>query len=316
MYKTNLAKFEDIEQMMNEVIEAKNVYLEALEKRNKYTKEMRSKYMLLSNRYTSVFKLLTELKNKKELKEKEDKILEKELDKVLYNLNERLAENFNLEIKKDIIFIKKIREEKLNIDTILSVKPIISKYNLNKAVFDRYLKDYSSSYDEDLISILNLWCTEAKKTIDIGFRNFKDNFHDKTELNLITKEIINITEPVKDKEIRKVYKLINPILINAKIEETRRPDNKYLLSKIQPIRSSGNMFFKAKNTSKSQILCENFALSVAKVRRVLLEENEYKSVNNAFNKLDESFQEFLNYMNERYYQRGGTPENYHGHDSR
>ncbi|MBJ8312942.1 hypothetical protein JGZ20_13025, partial [Staphylococcus pseudintermedius] len=86
---------------------------------------------------------------------------------------------------------------------------------------------------------------------------------------------------------------------------------------LNPIKSAGLEYFQSKNkNSYSYDLNVAFAKEVAYARRALLEDREYIGTRNAFNRLNTAFDELSSYMYERFYQLGGVPENYHGHENR
>ena len=100
-------------------------------------------------------------------------------------------------------------------------------------------------------------------------------------------------------------------------ERGKRPDPQPLLDLLNPIKSAGLEYFQSKNrNSASYDLNVAFAKEVAYTRRALLEDREYIGTRNAFNRLNTAFEELSGYMYERFYQLGGTPVNYHGHDDR
>ncbi|HDE6301444.1 TPA: hypothetical protein PDR50_002939 [Staphylococcus aureus] len=100
-------------------------------------------------------------------------------------------------------------------------------------------------------------------------------------------------------------------------ERGKRPNPEPLLDLLNPIKSAGLEYFQSKNRqSESYDLNVAFAKEVAYTRRALLENREYIGTRNAFNRLKSTFQELSSYMYERFYQLGGQPKNYHGHEDR
>ena len=96
-----------------------------------------------------------------------------------------------------------------------------------------------------------------------------------------------------------------------------RPDPQQLLEVLPPVKSADLQYWQS-NRRKSEGYALNmiFAKEVAYTRRALLEDREFIGTRNAFNRLNNAYEELSEYMYERYHELGGTPYNYHGHMDR
>ncbi|EHV5288590.1 hypothetical protein K0T85_002426 [Staphylococcus pseudintermedius] len=319
MAKTNLDKFLVIEEMMNEAQGLLEPYLARLEERYEYMNVLRKEYSNLSHVLGKVQQRVIKQGDKLEI--------DADVKNVAQSAIERIDERIEA-IKEDLYdedsqpIIKQLEQARENLDGNLDEDSIGEAWKLLKV---RKIEIEELNVLMDLIDAMEEGKQDASesivKKIDrlrseyiSGFVRYREGLEQGEDIQKEVDEVIGDLEDggyVKETEM---LAEVRPSIID---ERSLRPDPQPLLDLLNPIKSAGLEYFQSKNkNSYSYDLNVAFAKEVAYARRALLEDREYIGTRNAFNRLNTAFDELSSYMYERFYQLGGVPENYHGHENR
>lgn len=322
MPSTNLDKFYAIERIMEEFNGLKEEYLKSLEERYEYMNEYRREYR-------SLVRAINEIEKRLEITQKDD-----EEDEEI----EILKKNARVNAQRHIEII----EEKEDTDPYYDSKD--SKKSLNELIQALYrtvdishLESAQKSLARNGISLdglqLLIEVLESKKDND----NEEQRRRILTLVNMVKSDYLGSFKGYRNAletgEVGESFNDIFKVLAQLEYDEEaglmadalpdyedvrrERPDPQQLLEVLPPVKSADLQYWQS-NRRKSEGYALNmiFAKEVAYTRRALLEGREYVGTRNAFNRLNNAYEELSNYMYERYHELGGTPYNYHGHMDR
>ena len=319
MAKSNLDKFLEIESMMEEAKRLMAPYEEALEDRYAYMNELRREYSNLSHTLGRIEQNLNKRSN--ELEEDEDvkSVVKAALSKLDAQIEAIEEENQYGEQNDAVKQLKRAREQlegKIDEGNISTAWRIVKARNVDIEEIDVLMDliDAMKGKGEDVKKSIISRINNVQSEYTSSFVTFRSAYDNGVDVSRIVSGIISELEDAG-------YSQEAQILEDAKPSTTGErgviPNPQPLLNVLNPIKSAGLEYFQSKNrNSESHALNVAFAKEVAYTRRALLENREYKGTNSAFNRLTKAFDNLSSYMYERFYQLGGKPVNYHGHDDR
>lgn len=318
MAVTNLDKFKEIEKNMEQFQLLKEEYLKSLLARHEYMNEYRSEYRRLINTVQTIKKSLHNKIEKIEEYKVLIKVVKKQIEARIEYLREEeaksLYEDYNCQIKalKEYINMLYVGVER---DYLIDMQNYLIKEQVKSAELQILIDDYSSDQENkrDIESLLGL-IKSAQNEYLSSFKIYRKACEESEDVYESFNDIFDVLiEFGYDSESDELSEAL------PDIEETRklRPDPQPLLDIIKPVKSAGLEYFQSKNrNSNAYDYNIIFARETAYTRRALLEDREYIGTRNAFERLEKAFNDLSEYMYERYYQLGGTPINFHGHDDR
>lgn len=320
MAKNNLEKFQEIESMMEEAKVLMKPYEDALEERYEYMNELRREYSNLSHTLGRLEQSLKKQSN--ELEEDEDvkTVVKAANDKLSTHIEAIEEENQYGERNDTVKQLKRAREQ---LEGKVDVGNIETAWRITKArgidieeinvLMDLMDAMKSNKQDDVIQSVINKIMRVQNEYVSsfVTYRKAHDEGID------VTSMITSIINELEDGGYEKEAQALEDAKPSTTEERGGRPNPEPLLNVLNPIKSAGLEYFQSKNrNSDSHTLNAAFAKEVAYTRRALLENREYKGTNSAFNRLNTAFDNLSEYMYERFYQLGGKPINYHGHDDR
>ena len=319
MAKSNLDKFLEIESMMEEAKRLMAPYEEALEERYAYMNELRREYSNLSHTLGRIEQSLNKQSN--ELEEDEDikNVVKAALSKLDTQIEAIEEENQYGEQNDAVKQLKRAREQlegKIDEGNISTAWRIVKARNVNIEEIDVLmdLMDAMKGKGEDVKKAIISRINSVQSEYTTSFVTFRNAYDEGVD---VSKVISGIISELEDAGYTQEAQSLEEAKPSTTEERGLRPDPQPLLDILTPIRSAGLKYFQSNNNkSESYSLNINFANEVRYTRRALLEDREYVGTNNAFDRLITAFDELSDYMYDRFYQLGGNPENYHGHENR
>lgn len=319
MPSTNLDKFYAIERIMEEFNGLKENYLKSLEERYEYMNEYRREYR-------SLVRAINEIEKRLETTEKDDEVIEVLKKNARINAQKQI-ESIEEQRETNPYFDPEDSEESLKrlvnalyrnvgIDYLESVQKSLEKNNIDveglQLLIDTLESDEEHENKEQKRKILSL--IDMAKSDYLG--SFKD-YRNALETGEVGESFNDIFKVLAQLGYDEEAGLMADALPDYEDVRRERPDPQQLLEVLPPVKSADLQYWQS-NRRKSEGYALNmvFAKEVAYTRRALLEDREFIGTRNAFNRLNNAYEELSGYMYERYHELGGTPYNYHGHMDR
>lgn len=319
MPSTNLAKFYAIERIMEEFNGLKENYLKSLEERYEYMNEYRREYR-------SLVRAINEIEKRLETTEKDDEVIEVLKKNARINAQKQI-ESIEEQREANPYFDSKDSKESLErlvnalyrnvgIDYLESIQKSLEKNNIDvdglQLLIDTLENDKEHDDREQKQKILSL--IDMAKSDYLG--SFKD-YRNALETGEVGEAFNDIFKVLAQLGYDEEAGLMADALPDYEDVRRERPDPQQLLEVLPPVKSADLQYWQS-NRRKSEGYALNmiFAKEVAYTRRALLEDREFIGTRNAFNRLNNAYEELSEYMYERYHELGGTPYNYHGHMDR
>lgn len=318
MVKTNLDKFIEIENMMNEAESHMSEYENKLKERYDYMNNLRREHGIILHNLSVVQKKLSKKINTLNFDENVKAVSKDAINKINQQIEIFQEDMYESENQK-VLNLKKAKEHlqgKLHIENIKECLNLLTACNVNieeVQALNEYADAIKDEIEDSRANILKMIERVRNEYLN-SFVNYRKALEEDNDIEHKMVEIINALEKEDFSEEAGLLLEVKPEINEAR---SKRPETDTLLNLLNPIKSAGLEYFQSKNkNSASYDLNAKFAKEVAYARRALLENREYIGTRNAFNRLKNAFEELSNYMYERYHQLGGTPNNYHGHDDR
>ncbi|QDW97535.1 hypothetical protein DWB88_13395 (plasmid) [Staphylococcus warneri] len=319
MPSTNLDKFYAIERIMEEFNGLKENYLKSLEERYEYMNEYRREYR-------GLVRAINEIEKRLETTEKDDEVIEVLKKNARINAQKQI-ESIEEQRETNPYFDPEDSEESLKrlvnalyrnvgIDYLESVQKSLEKNNIDvdglQLLIDTLESDEEHENKEQKRKILSL--IDMAKSDYLG--SFKD-YRNALETGEVGESFNDIFKVLAQLGYDEEAGLMADALPDYEDVRRERPDPQQLLEVLPPVKSADLQYWQS-NRRKSEGYALNmvFAKEVAYTRRALLEDREFIGTRNAFNRLNNAYEELSGYMYERYHELGGTPYNYHGHMDR
>lgn len=319
MPSTNLDKFYAIERIMEEFNGLKENYLKSLEERYEYMNEYRREYR-------SLVRAINEIEKRLETTEKDDEVIEVLKKNARINAKKQL-ESIEEQRETDPYYDPKNSGKVLNglvnalyrnvgIDYLESIQKSLEKNNIDvdglQLLIDTLESDEEHDDRDQKQKILSL--IDMAKSDYLG--SFKD-YRNALETGEVGESFNDIFKVLAQLGYDEEAGLMADALPDYEDVRRERPDPQQLLEVLPPVKSADLQYWQS-NRRKSEGYALNmiFAKEVAYTRRALLEDREFIGTRNAFNRLNNAYEELSEYMYERYHELGGTPYNYHGHMDR
>lgn len=319
MPSTNLDKFYAIERIMEEFNGLKENYLKSLEERYEYMNEYRREYR-------SLVRAINEIEKRLETTEKDDEVIEVlkknariNAQKQIESIEEQRETNpyFDPKDSKEILEgLVNALYKNVGIDYLESIQKSLEKNNIDvdglQLLIDTLESDEEHENKEQKRKILSL--IDMAKSDYLG--SFKD-YRNALETGEVGESFNDIFKVLAQLGYDEEAGLMADALPDYEDVRRERPDPQQLLEVLPPVKSADLQYWQS-NRRKSEGYALNmvFAKEVAYTRRALLEDREFIGTRNAFNRLNNAYEELSEYMYERYHELGGTPYNYHGHMDR
>lgn len=312
MPSTNLDKFYAIERIMEEFNGLKENYLKSLEERYEYMNEYRREYR-------SLVRAINEIEKRLETTEKDDEVIEVLKKNARINAQKQIETNpyFDPKDSKEILEgLVNALYKNVGIDYLESIQKSLEKNNIDvdglQLLIDTLENDKEHDDREQKQKILSL--IDMAKSDYLG--SFKD-YRNTLETGEVGESFNDIFKVLAQLEYDEEAGLMADALPDYEDVRRERPDPQQLLEVLPPVKSADLQYWQS-NRRKSEGYALNmiFAKEVAYTRRALLEDREFIGTRNAFNRLNNAYEELSEYMYERYHELGGTPYNYHGHMDR
>ncbi|WP_436962402.1 hypothetical protein [Staphylococcus shinii] len=316
MYKTNLTKFEEIQEMMEKFNDLSVEYEKVLHSRYEYMSDYRNEYTKLLRTINDLkARLYKEIDNDEEVKEVKEGII-KAFEKQIRRYTELSKEEAYTDYQKEINaleyalnIVKKAKDKRFVEDAITELEN--SKVESNQMNDLLELIKRNDSEEEEKIKSIIMIINAAEEDYLSGFKAYREACENKEEVFEAFDDIFNLL-------INLGYEYEASILARGlpDLEEQRkeRPDPEELLDVLKPIKSAGLEYWKSNRTNAFAYDYNiAFAREVSYTRRALLEDREYIGTKNAFERLNAAYDNLKGYMEEKYTQLGGTPYNHHGH---
>lgn len=321
MGKSNFDKYREIESMMDQFLALEATYLDKLKERYDYMSEYRSEYNKLKRAVNS---------SKTDLEEKEvSKISEDEKNALIESVKNKL--NKQIERHTEILEQETSIRSKQAIDVLNealnTIRKGISKKQLERINNELIGVKVFIEEIESLILIISKEKTSKKKIanaiglLEAAYSEYLSSFR---EYRLACENRDGIVETFED-----IYKVLMGLGFESEAKRLRnalpdyndqkrmRPNADELLEILKPFKSNELVYWQSNNrNSDSYEYNKQLSESVSKTRATLLRNAEYKGTENAFKDLKKDYYNLKSYMEDRFYQLGGTPKNYHGHDDR
>lgn len=319
MPSTNLDKFYAIERIMEEFNGLKENYLKSLEERYEYMNEYRREYR-------SLLRAINEIEKRLETTEKDDEVIEVlkknariNAQKQIESIEEQRETNSYFDPKDSKEILERLVNalyKNVGIDYLESIQKSLEKNNIDvdglQLLIDTLENDKEHDDREQKQKILSL--IDMAKSDYLG--SFKD-YRNTLETGEVGESFNDIFKVLAQLEYDEEAGLMADALPDYEDVRRERPDPQQLLEVLPPVKSADLQYWQS-NRRKSEGYALNmiFAKEVAYTRRALLEDREFIGTRNAFNRLNNAYEELSEYMYERYHELGGTPYNYHGHMDR
>ncbi|WP_193018633.1 hypothetical protein [Staphylococcus equorum] len=320
MAKTNYDKFLKIETMMDEARELMQPYEDALKERYDYMNELRREYSNLSHALGRIEQSLQKQSN--ELEEDEDvKTVVKAANDKLSTHIEAIEEDNQYGERNDAV--KQLKRAKEQLEGKVDVGNIETAWRITKArgidieeinVLMDLMDAMKSNKQDDVIQSVISKIVNVQNEYVSSFVTYRNSYDEEIDVASIIASIINELEDGGYEKEAQTLEDAKPSTTEAR---GKRPNPEPLLDILKPIKSAELLYFQSNNKkSESYSLNKAFAYEVGYTRRALLEDREYKGTESAFDRLNTAYDNLSGYMYERFYQLGGDPKNYHGHDDR
>lgn len=316
MYKTNLAKFEEIQTMMETFNELSVEYEKGLHSRYEYMSDYRNEYTKLLRTINDLKeRLYQKIDNDEEIKEVAEgvvKAFKKRIERYTELSKEEAYTDYRKEIKAleyALNIVKKNKDKRLIEDAINELEN--SKVESDEIYDLLELIKRNDSVEEEKIKSIIMIINAAEEDYLSGFKAYRKACENKEEVFEAFDDIFNLL-------INLGYEYEASILARSlpDLDEQRkeRPDPEELLDVLKPIKSAGLEYWKSNRTNAFAYDYNiAFAKEVHYTRRALLEDREYIGTRNAFQRLNAAYDNLKGYMEEKYTQLGGKPYNHHGH---
>lgn len=321
MGKSNLDKYKEIETMMDQFLALESTYLAKLKERYDYMSEYRSEYNKLKRVVNTALADLREKEARRINKDEQNALTESiksKLNKQIERHTEVAEHETSVRSKQAIVVLtealnmlrkgtSKKQLERIN-DELKGVKVFVgemedlilsfSRANASKKKIDNAIGLLETAYSEYLSTFreYRLACENRDGIVE----TFED----------VHKVLIGLGFESEATKLRKALPDYND-------QKRMRPNADELLEIIKPFKSNDLVYWQSNNkNSNAYAYNKQLSKSISKTRATLLRNAEYKGTEKAFKELKADYFNLKSYMEERYYQLGGTPKNFHGHDNR
>ncbi|PTU86816.1 hypothetical protein BUZ62_06560 [Staphylococcus pasteuri] len=319
MPSTNLDKFYAIERIMDEFNGLKEEYLKSLEERYEYMNEYRREYR-------SLVRAINEIEKRLEITQKDDEEIEFLKKNARINA-QRHIESIEEQEDTDPYYDSKDNKKRLNeliqalyrtvdISHLESAQKSLARNGINLDGLQLLIEVLESNKDNDneeqrrrILTLVNM----VKSDYLDSFKDYRNSL----ETGEVGESFNDIFKVLDQLGYDEEAELMAGALPDYEDVRRERPDPQQLLEVLPPVKSADLQYWQS-NRRKSEGYALNmiFAKEVAYTRRALLEDREFIGTRNAFNRLNNAYEELSEYMYERYHELGGTPYNYHGHMDR
>lgn len=319
MNKSNLDKYYDIESMMEEFEELKAPYLEALEERYEYMKELRREYSNLSHTMGRIQQQLEKASDGLEVDEDVRIVTNQAIERIDEHIEALEEDNQYGDNKGSISRLKHARgqlEGNIDAESIETVWRLLKAMRIEVEEVDvlMELAETTGSGGQDIAQSIVNDIERVRSEYTGSFVMYRQALEDGED---VKQEIENIIARLEDAGYSKEADTLTGAKPDISEERGIRPNPQPLLDILKPIKSAGLEYFQSGNKqSESYDLNHEVAKKVAYARRALLENREYVGTESAFDSLETAYSDLDAYMKDRFYQLNGTPKNYHGHDDR
>lgn len=319
MPSTNLDKFYAIERIMEEFNGLKEEYLKSLEERYEYMNEYRREYR-------SLVRAINEIEKRLEITQKDDEEIEV-LKKNARIDAQRHIESIEEQEDTDPYYDSKDSKKRLNeliqalyrtvdISHLESAQKSLVRNGINLGGLQLLIEILEGNKDNDNEEQRRRILTLVNMVKSDYLDSFKD-YRNALETGEVGESFNDIFKVLAQLGYDEEAGLMADALPDYEDVRRERPDPQQLLEVLPPVKSADLQYWQS-NRRKSEGYTLNmiFAKEVAYTRRALLEDREFIGTRNAFNRLNNAYEELSEYMYERYHELGGTPYNYHGHMDR
>lgn len=167
------------------------------------------------------------------------------------------------------------------------------------------------SPDEDtLLKSIELQTSGLNSQLS-SYRNFKMS-NDKTETLLQLKQLIT-TVSALDIDSNAISSLNTAVDSLLSLKQPQKPDPLPLIEIIHVIRNPKNYI--SRGYTILDVVKPVYA-ALTRLRKGLVNHAKYRGMNNSWQHYVNTMDNLNDYYQQRYWQKGGTPYNFHGHDSR
>lgn len=321
MPKSNLDKFREIEKMMDQFLILESDYLNKLQERYDYMSEYRAEYNKLKR---SVISAKSDLESKETIKISSDEknslieMIKRKLHKQIERYME--SEEYEMSIKS---------KQTINVlnDALNTLRKGVTNKRLEHMneelidinVFIVEIENLIVAISKENVSRKNI--KEAINLLEVAYSEYLSTFR---EYRLACENRDGIVETFED--IHKVLTglgfeseatRIRKALPDYNDQKRMRPNADELLEIIKPFKSNDLVYWQSNNNNSDAYgYNKQLSKSISKTRATLLRNAEYKGTEKDFKELKTDYFNLKSYMEEKYYQLGGTPNNFHGHDKR
>lgn len=321
MPKSNLDKFREIEKMMDQFLILESDYLNKLHERYDYMSEYRAEYNKLKR---SVISAKSDLESKETIKISSDEknslieMIKRKLHKQIERYME--SEEYEMSIKS---------KQTINVlnDALNTLRKGVTNKRLEHMneelidinVFIVEIENLIVAISKENVSRKNI--KEAINLLEVAYSEYLSTFR---EYRLACENRDGIVETFED-----IHKVLTGLGFESEATRLRkalpdyndqkrmRPNADELLEIIKPFKSNDLVYWQSNNNNSGAYgYNEQLSKSISKTRATLLRNAEYKGTEKAFKELKTDYFNLKSYMEEKYYQLGGTPNNFHGHDKR
>lgn len=319
MAKSNLDKFLEIEEMMDEAEGLMEPYLRSLEDRYEYMNVLRKEYSDLSHTIGRIQQRLEQDTDEFEVDDDVKAVANGAIERIDGHIEVIEEENGYEDNNVSLNRLKLAREQlegKIDADSISSVWRTLKSLRISIEEVDVLMElvEAMGGGNKDVKQSIISQISRVRSEYISSFVTYRQALEQGED---VRQEIEYIIGDLEDAGFAKEADELTDAKPDIGEERGKRPNPEPLLDLLNPIKSAGLEYFQSKNRqSESYDLNAAFAKEVAYTRRALLENREYIGTRNAFNRLKSTFQELSSYMYERFYQLGGQPKNYHGHEDR
>ena len=319
MAKSNLDKFREIEGMMEEAEGLMEPYKEALEARYEYMNVLRKEYSNLSHTLGRIEQQIMQEASEIEVDEDVKVVSHNALERIDEHIEAIEEDNKYGEDNNTLEELKRAREQleaKIDADSISNVYRILNTMGITVEEINVLMDVVDAVRSENKDAAQNIIRRIERVRIEYvsSFVDYRESLEQGEDVAAEIQDVINSLE---DAGFSRYVDELTDAKPDISEERGKRPNPEPLLDILNPIKSAGLQYFQSNNrNSESYDLNVAFAKEVAYTRRALLENREYIGTRNAFERLTSAFSDLSDYMYARYYQLGGEPVNYHGHDDR
>lgn len=321
MPKSNLDKFREIEKMMDQFLILESDYLNKLQERYDYMSEYRAEYNKLKR---SVISAKSDLESKETIKISSDEknslieMIKRKLHKQIERYME--SEEYEMSIKS---------KQTINVlnDALNTLRKGVTNKRLEHMneelidinVFIVEIENLIVAISKENVSRKNI--KEAINLLEVAYSEYLSTFR---EYRLACENRDGIVETFED-----IHKVLTGLGFESEATRLRkalpdyndqkrmRPNADELLEIIKPFKSNDLVYWQSNNNNSGAYgYNKQLSKSISKTRATLLRNAEYKGTEKDFKELKTDYFNLKSYMEEKYYQLGGTPNNFHGHDKR